>query len=82
MEIFITLTKYITRQWREEGKPLLEVHYLILLIFYHVTIVSNVLMKNEIYPSLFIGMVYNIFLDQPSLSLSLYIYIYIYLEIL
>ena len=29
MEIFITWTKYNTRQWREEGKPLLEVYYLI-----------------------------------------------------
>ena len=29
MEIFITLTKYNTSQWREEGKPLLMVYYLI-----------------------------------------------------
>ena len=27
MEMFIALTKYNTRQWHEEGKPLLVVYY-------------------------------------------------------
>ena len=31
MQIFITLTKYNTRQWREERKPLLVAYNLILL---------------------------------------------------
>ena len=33
MEIFITLTKYNTRQQHEEGKPLLVVYYLISLYY-------------------------------------------------
>ena len=35
MEIFIILTKYNTRQWREEGKPLLVVYYLVNILLPH-----------------------------------------------
>ena len=46
MEIFITLTKYYTRQRRGEGKPLL-MEYSLISILISLTIVSNVSIKNE-----------------------------------
>ena len=58
MEIFISLTKYNTRQRSEEGKQLQVVYYLISILT-HLIIVSNVFMKNGSYPLLFIGRVYN-----------------------
>ena len=42
MEIFITLTKYNTCQWCEEGKPLLVVYYLISMLT-SLTMMSNIL---------------------------------------
>ena len=58
MEILITLTKYNTLQWHEEGKPLLvvttkSVH------FTHFTIVSNKFMRNGAYSIMLMGRVYN-----------------------
>ena len=59
MDIFITLTKYNTRQGREEGKPLLVVYYLISMLNTNLTIESNVYMRFGTYPLLFIGTIYN-----------------------
>ena len=59
MEIFITLAKYNTCQWCEEGKPLSVVYYLISILIPHLTIVSNVFMRNGTYSLMFIGRVYN-----------------------
>ena len=57
IEIFITLTKYNTRQWHEEGNPLLVVNYLV--YFHLLTIVPNVFMSNGTYSLMFMGRVYN-----------------------
>ena len=60
MEIFITLIKYYTHQRYKEGKPQLVVYCLINILTPHFTIVSNVFMRNETYPLMFIGTVSNI----------------------
>ena len=59
MEIFITLAKYNTRQWREEGKLLLMVTTW-WAYFHPFTVVSNIFMRNGTYPLMFIGKIYNI----------------------
>ena len=57
MEIFITLTKYNNRQWREKGKPLLVAYYLISILT-PLTTVFNVFMRNGTYPLMIIGTIY------------------------
>ena len=58
MEIFITLTKYNTCLWRGEGNHcswwLLSQH-----TYAPLTIVSNIFMRNGVYPLMFIVRVYN-----------------------
>ena len=44
MEIFITLTKYNTQQWRGDGNPLLVVNYV--AYYFLLTTVSNIFMRN------------------------------------
>ena len=58
-KIFITLTRYSTCQWREEGKPLLVVYSLISILTPTLTIVSNVFMRNGTYPLMFLGSGYD-----------------------
>ena len=72
MEIFITLTKFNTCQEWEEGKLMLVVYYLINILTL-LTIVSNVFMRNEIYPLMFICMVYNI---TPDIEITIKINTY------
>ena len=60
MEIFITLTKYNTCQQCKEGKPIDSGDYLG-SIFTPLTIVPNVFRRNQTYPLMFIGWVYNIY---------------------
>ena len=60
MEIFITLTKYNTRQQREEGQPMLVVNYWSAPS--PLTIVSNVFMRNGTHPLMFPGKVCNTYI--------------------